>query len=96
VVFLRQKNLSNGEDEKLAFSRQGLGGGDHSAAGLGDTIFKIYNFFLDKEQQRWLSLSSHVDSRTKLTHKRRAFLLVEASLAFRGTELPTTFHFMSI
>lgn len=61
--------------------------GEHSAAGLGDTIFKIYNFHLDKEQNRWLSLSSHVDSWTKLTHKLGAFLLVESSLAFRGREL---------
>jgi len=32
-----------------------------------------------------------VDSRTKLTHKLRAFLLVEASLAFRGRELQQYF-----
>ena len=80
--------MSYEADEILAFSqRWGAGGGEHSAEGLSDTIFKIYNFFLDKEQQRWLSLGSHVDSRTKLTHKLRAFLLMEASLAFRGKEL---------
>jgi hypothetical protein len=92
-----QINMSYGADEISAFSQQWrnklLQG---QANATGDTIFKIYHFFLDKEATKMALTKQPRGLYTKVTLTRGAFQLVESTLAFRGNEHQqqfTSFHF---